>query len=288
MTEHSFQRIRIAASPSIPYSQVNNDRKQAPAWLENAWRLLAFPLILLFCVPIVTLFTRISPSSLLRNLAEPSVLQAIAVSLKTTTLSLGLILMFGTPLAYLLGRYQFRHKKLLDTLIDLPTVLPPSVAGIALLITLGRRGWIGSWLDSLGIETAFTMSAVIIAQIFIAAPFYVRAAALGFASVDLEIEQAAQLDGASRWQIFQYVVLPLSRSSMLSGGMMSWSRALGEFGATMIFAGNFAGRTQTMASAIYLGFESNMETALTLAVILVVISFLCLLCIKIVVPREIV
>jgi molybdate transport system permease protein len=130
------------------------------------------------------------------------------------------------------------------------------------------------------------MAAVVIAQTFIAAPFYVRAAALGFASVDLEIEQAAQLDGASRWQIFRFVILPISRSSLLSGGMMSWARALGEFGATMIFAGNFPGRTQTMPSAIYLGFERNIETALTLSVILVLLSFLCLLVVKVLVPRE--
>src|SRR5690606_11319808 len=158
-----------------------------------------------------------------------------------------------TPLAYLMGRHQYRYKKLLDTLIDLPTVLPPAVAGVALLMTLGRRGLIGGWLDDLGIEVAFTTAAVVIAQIFIAAPFYVRSAARGFAGIDPEIGQAAQLDGASGWQVFRYVILPLSRFALLSGAMMSWARALGEFGATMIFAGNFPGRTQTMPTAIYLG-----------------------------------
>lgn len=284
MTEHSLGRLEIAANPPALRARLILERRRG--WTENAWRLLALPLILLFFVPIATLFTRISLPVLLTSLAEPAVLQAIGVSLRTTTISLFIILLLGTPLAFLMGRHQFRHKKLLDTLIDLPTVLPPAVAGIALLITLGRRGWVGSWLNGLGIETAFTMAAVIIAQVFIAAPFYVRAAALGFASVDIEIEQAAQLDGASRWQIFRYVVLPLSRASMLSGGMMSWARALGEFGATMIFAGNFAGRTQTMSIAIYLGFERNLETALTLSVILVLISFLCLLIIKLIAPRE--
>jgi molybdate transport system permease protein len=255
-------------------------------WTEHAWRVLTLPLILLFFIPIATLFSRTSLQTLTANVLDPAVLQAIGVSLRTTLISLGLILLLGTPLAYLMGRHQFRYKKLLDTLIDLPTVLPPSVAGLALLITLGRRGFIGSRLEDFGIETAFTMAAVVIAQTFIAAPFYVRAAALGFGSVDLEIEQAAQLDGASRWQILRYVIFPMARSSLLSGGMMSWARALGEFGATMIFAGNFPGRTQTMATAIYLGFERNIETALTLSVILVGISFFCLLVIKILVPRD--
>jgi len=287
MTEHSLRTFQTVANPSFSRSRSVINHRAAPTWMENAWRLLALPLILLFLIPVATLFTRISLPVLLQNIAEPAVLQAIGVSLRTTTISLSLILLLGTPLAYLMGRYEFRHKKLLDTLIDLPTVLPPSVAGIALLITLGRRGWVGSWLGGLGIETAFTMAAVVIAQLFIAAPFYVRAATLGFASVDLEIEQAAQLDGANRWQIFRHIILPLSRASMLSGGMMSWARALGEFGATMMFAGNLAGRTQTMPTAIYLGFERNIETAVALSVILVFISFLCLLVVRIFVPRAV-
>ena len=129
-------------------------------------------------------------------------------------------------------------------------------------------------------------AAVVIAQIFIASPFYVRAASLGFAGIDTEIVQAAQLDGASRWQIFRFVIVPLSRFALLSGIMMCWARALGEFGATMIFAGNFPGRTQTMPTAIYLGFERNLESALTLSVILVVISFVSLLLIKVLVSHE--
>ncbi len=255
-------------------------------WTENAWRALALPLILFFLIPVGMLFTRITPQAVLENIGQKVILQAIGISLKTTLISLLMILALGTPLAYLMGRSQFRGKKALDTLIDLPTVLPPSVAGVALLITLGRRGWIGGWLDDLGIQVAFSTAAVVIAQTFIAAPFYVRAATLGFASIDAEIEQAAQLDGASRWQIFRYVILPLSRFALISGAMMSWARALGEFGATMIFAGNFPGRTQTMPTAIYLGFERDLESALTLSVILVVISFLSLLLIKVLVAHE--
>jgi molybdate transport system permease protein len=243
-------------------------------------------LILLFLVPIAMLFARTSPEHVLANIGQKTVLQAMIISLRTTLTSLGIILLLGTPLAYLMGRHQFRGKRLLDTLIDLPTVLPPSVAGLALLMTLGRRGLIGGWLDDLGIQVAFSTAAVVLAQTFIAAPFYVRAASLGFAAIDPEIEQAAQLDGASRWQIFRYLVLPLSRFAILSGAMMSWARALGEFGATILFAGNFPGRTQTMPTAIYIGFERDLDSALTLSVILIVISFISLLLIKLLVSRE--
>ena len=254
--------------------------------MENAWRITAIPLLLLFVLPIVMLFTRITPTELLASLGQEEVRQAIGISLRTTLTSLGLILLLGTPLAYLMGRHQFRYKKVVDTVIDLPTVLPPSVAGVALLITFGRRGFIGGWLEGLGIEVAFSMGAVVIAQIFIAAPFYVRSASLGFAGVQSEIVQAAQLDGASRLQVFQFIILPLSRFALFSGAMMSWARALGEFGATIIFAGNFPGRTQTMPTAIYLGFERDLDSALTLAAILIVISFLSLLVIKLFISHE--
>jgi len=254
--------------------------------VENAWRITAIPLLLLFALPILMLFARITPRELLASLGQEEVRQAIGISLRTTLTSLGLILLLGTPLAYLMGRHQFRYKKMVDTLIDLPTVLPPSVAGVALLLTFGRRGLVGAWLEEIGIEVAFSMSAVVIAQVFIAAPFYVRSASLGFSGVQSEIVQAAQLDGASRLQVFQFIILPLSRFALFSGAMMSWARALGEFGATIIFAGNFPGRTQTMPTAIYLGFERDLDSALTLAAILIVISFLSLLIIKLFISHE--
>lgn len=249
-------------------------------WSRYAWRLLALPMLLFFAVPVILLFTRTSPDHWLEGLGQPQVYQAITVSFKTTLISLFVIIIAGTPLAYLMGRQNFRLKRFLDTLIDLPTILPPSVAGVALLLALGRRGFLGMWLESIGIHIAFTQAAVVIAQVFIAAPFFVRAAALGFASIDLEIIQAAQLDGASRWGVFRYIVIPLSQNALISGSMMSWARALGEFGATIIFAGNFPGRTQTMPIAIYLGFEVDLNVALTLSVILVIISFLAILLVK--------
>jgi molybdate transport system permease protein len=286
VTEQQLRSVRIAVEPNIRWRERTDWTRPIKKWSENAWRITALPLILLFLIPILMLFSRSSPQALLANIGQKEVIQAVGVSLRTTLTSLGLILLLGTPLAYLMGRHQFRYKKALDTLIDLPTVLPPSVAGVALLMTLGRRGMIGGWLEDIGVEVAFSMAAVVIAQIFIAAPFYVRAATLGFAGIDVEIEQAAQLDGASRWQIFRFVILPLSRFALISGGMMAWARALGEFGATMIFAGNFIGRTQTMPTAIYLGFERDLESALTLSIILVVISFLSLLLIKVLVSHS--
>jgi molybdate transport system permease protein len=249
-------------------------------WLQNAWRLTALPMILLFAVPLVMLFAHTSPAQLWHNLQQEQVIQAINISLRTTLMSLAVTIVLGTPLAYLMGRCQFRFKRLLDTLIDLPTLLPPSVAGVALLITLGRKGIIGGWLETWGIHIAFTQAAVVLAQVFIAAPFYVRAATIGFAGMDRDIEQAAQLDGAGRWKVFQYIMLPLSKNALISGAMLSWSRALGEFGATMIFAGNFPGRTQTMPTAIYLGFEVDMNLALTLSVILLTVAFLSILLVK--------
>jgi molybdate transport system permease protein len=284
--ERDTLRTRGAGEPNIRPHETTNQTGPVEYWAEKAWWITALPLILLITVPILMLFTRTSIQELVAHLGLKTVIQAIGVSFRTTLVSVGLILLLGTPLAYLMGRHQFRYKKVLDAIIDLPLVLPPSVAGLALLITLGRRGSIGGWLEGFGIEIAFSTVAVVIAQIFIAAPFYVRSASLGFAAVDGEVEQAARMDGASRWQIFRFLLLPLSRFAILSGIMMSWARALGEFGATMIFAGNFPGRTQTMPTAIYLGFERDLESALTLSVILVVISFFSLLVIKVLVSRE--
>lgn len=284
--ERELPEARVAGLPDIHSQENTASPRLAERWIEKAWWITALPLILLILIPVVMLFTRTSLSDLIANIGLKTVIQAIGVSLKTTLVSVGLIFLLGTPVAYLMGRHQFRYKKALDALIDLPLVLPPSVAGLALLITLGRRGFIGGWLENFGIEIAFTTVAVIIAQIFIAAPFFVRSASLGFAAVDLEIEQAARIDGANRWQIFRYLIMPLSRFALISGIMMSWARALGEFGATIMFAGNLPGRTQTMPTAIYLGFERDMESAITLSVILVLISFVSLLVIKLLVSHE--
>jgi molybdate transport system permease protein len=238
------------------------------------------PLLLLLVIPLVALLLRIDLVDLLPHLAQPQVAQAIGLSLATTTTTLLLTLVLGAPVAYLLARGDFRGRSIVDTLVDLPMVLPPAVAGIALLLAFGRRGLLGQYFSVLGIEIAFTQTAVVLAQLFVAAPFYVKAAAAGFAAIDPELEQAAELDGAHGGQVFRHITLPLAGAALLGGAVMTWARALGEFGATIIFAGNFPGRTQTMPLAIYLGFELDLNVAITLAVILLGISFLVLFVVK--------
>ncbi|MBL8046411.1 MAG: molybdate ABC transporter permease subunit, partial [Anaerolineales bacterium] len=213
-------------------------------------------------------------------------LQAIGISLSTSLISTSLVVTFGTPLSLVLARKNLRFKRILDTLIDLPAVLPPAVAGLALLLAFGRRGSVGAPLADLGITLAFTPLAVVLAQVFVAAPFYIKSAAAGFAAVDEELQQAAALDGASRWKIFRYITAPLAWSAVLGGAVMTWARALGEFGATIIFAGNFTGRTQTMPLAIYLGLELSVDVALTLSLVLIGLSFLALLVVKGLLHRE--
>jgi molybdate transport system permease protein len=248
--------------------------------------LASLPLVFFLALPLLALILSISPGQLLENLAKPQVRQAILISLKTTLITTGITIFFGTPLAYVLARRRFRFRRALDTLVDLPIVLPPAVAGVALLIAFGRQGVIGGWLSSLGLQIAFTQTAVIMAQTFVAAPFYIKAAGIGFAAVDAELEQAAAIDGASSWQAFRHVTVPLAWTAMLSGAVMTWARALGEFGATILFAGNYLGRTQTMPLAIYIGFELDLNIALTLAAILVLISFLVLFLVKGILHRE--
>lgn len=253
-------------------------------WLAKAakssWQLLSLPFLLFIALPIVSIFLRTSLTDLLANLNQTQVVKAVNLSLLTSVMSTAVAWVAGTPVAYLLSQRRFRFHRLLDTLIDLPTVLPPAVAGVALLMAFGRRGLFGVWLEMLDIQIPFTIIAVVMAQTFLAAPFYVKAAAIGFSAIDPELKQAAALDGANRWQIFRHIILPLSWTALLSGSVMTWARALGEFGATIIFAGNFPGRTQTMPLAIYVGFEIDMNVALTLAIILISFSFLTLVIVK--------
>jgi molybdate transport system permease protein len=178
----------------------------------------------------------------------------------------------GTPLAYLLARRNFRGKWFVETVTDLPLVLPPVTAGVALLMAFGRRGVLGPQLEVLGIELPFTMTAVVLAQVFVAGPFYIRGAKLGFAAIEPEVEEAAAIDGASMLFGFWYVTLPLALPGMASGIVLCLARAVSEFGATLMFAGNFAGRTQTMSLAIMAALESDLSAALALAVLLVVMA----------------
>jgi molybdate transport system permease protein len=252
----------------------------------DAWKLLSLPLFAFIALPLLALFLRASPPRLAANLADPQVQQAVALSLQTGLITTAITVLLGTPVAYILARRRFALKRAVDALVDLPTVLPPAVAGVALLMAFGRRGLLGGPLTGLGLHLAFTTAAVVMAQTFVAAPFYVRAALIGFGSIEDELEQAAALDGANGWQVFCRVTVPLAWPALLSGAVMTWARALGEFGATIIFAGNFPGRTQTMPLAIYMGFELELDVALTLSVILVACSFLVLILVKSLLGRE--
>ncbi|HUI11374.1 MAG TPA: ABC transporter permease [Bacteroidota bacterium] len=253
---------------------MNNARLRLPLALA------ALPLIAFLVLPVAGLLLRASGEDILDTLLGGQATQAVALSVRTTLATLIITVVFGTPAAYLIARKKFPGKSLLDALVDLPVVLPPSVAGIALLVTLGRRGVIGGMLASLGIELPFTGAAVVLAQLFVASPLYVRTIAVAFASVDRDLELAAAIDGASRWQAFRSVTMPLSLRGAVGGAIMTWARALGEFGATIIFAGNFPGRTQTMPLAIYIGFELDLRVALTLAAILLATSFVVLAAVK--------
>jgi molybdate transport system permease protein len=238
------------------------------------------PLLAFLIFPLIAIVVGVSPGQLLVNLANPQVTQAITLSLFTTAATTAITVIAGTPVAYILARRKFAGRNLLDTLIDLPMVLPPAVAGIALLVAFGRQGLFGQYLSHFGITVAFTPVAVVMAQLFVASPFYVKAAAAGFSEISRELEQAAALERASPLQVFLAVTVPLAGPALLGGMIMTWARALGEFGATIIFAGNFPGRTQTMPLAIYLGFELDLDLALTLSVILLAISFVVLFLVK--------
>lgn len=249
-------------------------------WPRQVWKLLSIPMLLFLAIPILALFVRSSVPDIIRNLDERQVSQAISLSLATSMSTTMLTLLFGTPVAYLLATRHFRGYRVVDTLIDLPTVLPPSVAGVALLMAFGRKGLVGIFLAEAGVTIPFTFVAVVMAQMFIASPLYIKSATIGFSGINKELKQAAELDGANQWQIFRYIIMPLSARALLSGSVMTWARALGEFGATIIFAGNFPGRTQTMPLAIYIGFEIELNVALTLSIILICFSFITLVLVK--------
>jgi molybdate transport system permease protein len=234
----------------------------------------------LWLVPLASLALRGLGAGALQHLRDPMVQQALRLSLVTSSIASLLVVLTGTPLAYALARWEFRGRALIDVLIDLTLVLPPAVAGVALLIAFGRRGVLGPALTAFGISLPFTTTAVVLAQMFVAAPFFVRAARLGFDAIDPQLEEAATTEGANPWQLFRFVMLPLAGRAVASGLVLCWTRALGEFGATILFAGNMPGRTQTMPLAIYLGFERDVGVALALSVLLLFVSGLLLLALR--------
>lgn len=227
--------------------------------------------VALLGLPVVALLGRALADRLVPgSVALAPVTQALALSLATTAGSLVLTVAVGLPLAVVLARRNFPGSSLVETLVDLPIVLPPSVAGLALLLLLGRRGAFGGPLDALGIEIPFTTLAVVIAQTFVSAPFFIRSARAGLSAVHRDLEDAARADGASELAVFRRITLPLAGSSLAAGLVMSWARSLGEFGATIMFAGSVAGRTQTLPLLVYGEFQGgDLDASVAAAAILV-------------------
>ena len=229
-------------------------------------------LMALFILPLIALFVRSINAGFFNYALSEQAFKALRLSLVTSSVTTLITIVLGTPLAFILARWKFRFKSWVEVFIDLPILLPPSVAGLVLLLTFGRRGMFGPALGALGISLPFTTAAVIMAQIFVSAPLYVRSGRVGFQEIDKQLEEAAHVEGANTWQLFSEVMFPLAGRALLSGAILTWTRALGEFGATILFAGNLEGVTQTMPMAIYLGFERNLGIALALSVVLVLVS----------------
>jgi len=224
-------------------------------------------------LPLAGLLVRAPWSTLPQRLTEPGVLTALRLSLQTATLATLLCLALGVPLAWLLARVEFPGRRLVRALVTVPLVLPPVVGGIALLLVFGRRGLLGMWLDrAFGITLPFTTTGVVIAEAFVAMPFLIIAVEGALRGADTRFEEAAATLGARRWTTFTHVTLPLVAPGIAAGAVLCWARALGEFGATITFAGNFPGRTQTMPLAVYLALETDLDSAIVLSLILLTVS----------------
>lgn len=236
--------------------------------------LLPAGLGLIFLVlPLLGLLIRAPWTTLPGRLAEPAVRAALRLSLETATLATLLCVVLGVPLAWLLARVEFPGRRLVRALVTVPLVLPPVVGGVALLLVFGRRGLIGSWLDStFGVTLPFTTAGVVLAEAFVAMPFLVIAVEGALRGADRRYEEAAATLGAGRWTTFTRVTLPLVAPGVAAGAVLCWARALGEFGATITFAGNYPGRTQTMPLAVYLALETDLRAAIVLSLLLLTVS----------------
>jgi molybdate transport system permease protein len=224
-------------------------------------------------LPLFGLLYRAPWSTLPQRLTEPGILAALRLSLLTATLATLVCLVLGVPLAWMLARAEFPGRRLVRALVTVPLVLPPVVGGVALLLVFGRRGLVGSWLDSaFGVSLPFTTAGVVVAEAFVAMPFLVISVEGALRGADARYEEAAATLGATRWTAFRRVTLPLIAPGVAAGAVLCWARALGEFGATITFAGNFPGRTQTMPLAVYLALEQDLDAAIVLSLVLLVVS----------------
>jgi molybdate transport system permease protein len=237
---------------------------------------MAFLLVL----PVLSLLFRTAPGELLSRLGQPQVREALLLSLETSLAATLLVVLLGLPTAYLLATRRFPGRKVVETLLELPMVMPPTVAGLALLLAFGRAGLLGSATKVLGFSLPFTTAAVVIAQAFMAAPFFLGPVRAGFATVEPRYRDIAATLGASEAYAFLRVMLPLSLPSLVAGTAMACARSLGEFGATITFAGNLPGVTQTMPLAVYVELQNDLGTAVTLSVLLLIFSFGLLLALR--------
>jgi molybdate transport system permease protein len=242
---------------------------------------LAATAALFFVLPLAGLLWRAPWGSLVADLGAPEVRTALRLSLVTSLAATAVSFALGVPLAWVLARVTFPGRRLLRALTTLPMVLPPVVGGVALLFAFGRRGLLGHWLDAtFGIRLPFTTAGAVMAEAFVAMPFLVITAEAAFRSLDRRYEEAAVTLGASRWTVFRRVTLPLAAPALAAGGVLCWARALGEFGATITFAGNFPGTTQTMPLAVYLALESGRDSAIVLSLVLLGVSLVVLVSLR--------
>ena len=242
---------------------------------------LGLPLGLFLVVPMVVLFVSVGPAQIMEAMRHDMAADAIRLSIQTTFLSLGIVLVAGTPLAWQISRSQSRVARLVETLVELPIVIPPAVVGVALLQTYGRHGPIGEVLLEHGIRLPFSTAAVVTAQIIVAAPFYVQAATAGFRRIDHDQLLVAQTLGATPLRAFFTIAIPAALPGLVGGAALCWARALGEFGATLFFAGNMQGRTQTMPLAIFAALEADLDLAKALAIVLGITAFVVLFALRV-------
>ncbi|WP_134701190.1 ABC transporter permease [Ammoniphilus sp. YIM 78166] len=239
--------------------------------------LLIGVIITYLLLPLLSVFITKSPMMIMEKLQSPVIYQALSLSLKTTSIALIFIVGLGTPLAYWLAKSEFKGKKGLEVALKMPIVAPTAVVGVGLLLIFGQRGMLGGTLSVLGVTVPFTSIAVVMAQIFMASPFYVTTARQAFEAVDDQLIAVSQTLGVNAWKTYWRVTTPLALPGLLTGVALSWALALGEFGATMMFAGNLPGKTQTLPLAIYTAMESDADVAVSIAALLLTVSFSLLL-----------
>lgn len=242
--------------------------------------LVAAPILGLLVVPVLALALASSPADLVAGVRDPIFGPALWLSARTTLVSLVTVVALGTPLAWWLATTSSRRARLVELLVDLPIVLPPAVVGIALLETFGRSGLFGGWLSTAGIQIPFSTTAVVLAQVVVSAPFYVQAASAAFRRVDWDLLIVGRTLGQSSRGAFLRIAVPLALPGLIGGAALSWARALGEFGATLLFAGNLPGTTQTMPLAIYMALESDVRVAIALSLVLAGVSLLLLFALR--------